>query len=172
MLVIAACAFVGTVQAQSLNWAYAEGGWATVDPDRGSREDGWYLGGAFPLGKVPIHVFGEFGDYGQIDIWQVGAGWHGALGKPADLFADAAIYDTDVDDGLKVRGGVRWMLTKRLELNGYLAFTHLDIRDNNSIAGNVLFSFAKRFAVGGGVEWGDEWTFARAFVRFNLGPQS
>ena len=172
LVMMVAFAVVGTAHAQTVNWAYAEGGWAGWDPDRGSSETGWYLGGAFPLGKIPIHIFGEAGDYGPIDIWQIGAGWHGGLGERADLFADAAIYDTDFDDGIKARFGVRWMLTKRLELNGYLGFTSLDIRDNRSLAANAVFDFSKRFGVGGGFEWGDEYSFARAFVRFNFGARN
>jgi hypothetical protein len=161
----------GAVHAQTVNWNYAEGGWANVDPDGGSSEDGWFLGGAFELKKAPIHFFGEFNDLGDIDIWQLGGGWHGALGKRADLFADGAFYDADVDDGFRVRFGVRWMLSQRLELNGFLSWTELDLSDNKSFAANAIFDFTKRFGVGGGIEWGDNFNSARVFARFNFGPR-
>ena len=171
LLVIAIGFLAGTIHAQTVNWKYVEGGWATVDPDRGSREDGWILGGAVDLGKVPIHLFGEFNNLGDIDIWQLGGGWHGLLGERADLFADGAFYDADVDDGFRIRFGVRWMLTKRLELNGFLSWTELDLSDNKSVAANAIFDFTKRFGVGGGIEWGNNWTSARVFARFNFGPR-
>ena len=169
-VVVLAVVLAGTVHAQNVNWTYAEAGFGTFDPDRGSRENGWFVDGMFGLGKIPIHVFGEYGDYGPLNVWQAGAGWHGALGKQADLFADAALYDLDYDDGLKVRFGARWMLSERLELNGYLAFADLDIRDNRSLAVNAVVGLAKRFAVGGGFEWGDEIFTAQGLARFNFGP--
>jgi len=172
ILIVGCVVLAGTVQAQTVNWSYAEGGWAKWDPDRRSSEDGWFLGGAVGLGKIPIHVFGEFGDYGPVDIWQVGAGWHGLLGKRADLFADGALYDTDFDDGLRVRFGIRWMVTERLELNGYLSWIDLDFGDNKSAAVGAVFGLGKHFGVGGTIEWGDEFNTGRVFARFNFGPTS
>jgi hypothetical protein len=171
LLVIAIVALAGVVHAQTVNWKYAEGGWGIFDPDRSSSENGWFLGGAVDLGKLPIHLFGEFGDYDRIDIWQIGGGWHGLLGERADLFANGAFYDIDIDDGFKVRFGVRWMVLKRLELNGNLAWTELDFSDNKSAAINGIFDLTKRFAVGAGVEWGDNFSTGRVFARFNFGPR-
>ncbi len=162
---------MGTVQAQTVNWKYAEGGWATLDPDGGSREDGWFVGGSGDLGKLPLHIFGEFSDLGPIDVWQLGIGWHGLFGERADLFADGAFYDADLDDGFRVRFGVRWMVTKRLELNGFLSWLELDFGDNKSVAANAIFDFTKRFGVGGGIEAGDEFNSGRVFARFNFGPR-
>jgi hypothetical protein len=161
----------GTVHAQTVGWNYVEGGWGTLDPDRGSREDGWFVGGAVGLGKLPLHVYGEFGDFGPLDQWQIGFGWHGLLGKRADLFADGAFFDADIDDGFKIRFGVRWMLLKRLELNGNLAWTELDFTDNQSAAVNAIFDFTKRFGVGGGIEGGSDVNSARVFARFNFGSR-
>ena len=77
----------------------------------------------------------------------------------------------DVEDGFKVRFGVRWMVAKRVELNGYLAWTDLDFSDNASAAFNGIFDLTKRFGIGGGFEWGDNWKSARVFARFNFGPR-
>jgi len=170
--ILAVLLVVGSVDAQTVNWTFVEGGWITFDPDNASRENGWFVGGSGALRKVPIHIFGEWADLDVVNIWQAGAGWHGLLGKRADLFADGAFYDADVEDGFKIRFGVRWMLTQRLELNGNLAWTDLDFTDNESFAANAIWSLSKRFAIGGGIEWGDHWTFGDVFVRFNFGPQS
>lgn len=171
ILLVAVVVFLaGTAQAQTVNWKYVEGGWGTFDPDQSSSDDGWFVGGAVDLGKVPIHLFADFADFG-LDIYQVGGGWHGLLGEKADLFADGAFYDADIQDGFKVRFGVRWMLSKRLELNGNLAWTDLDFSDNKSITANAIFDLTARFGIGGGIEWGDNWKIARLYARFNFGPR-
>ena len=93
------------------------------------------------------------------------------LGERADLFADGALYDADVEDGFRVRFGIRWMLLQRLELNGHLSWTELDFSDNKSFAANAIFDFTKRFGVGGGIELGDNWNAGRVFARFNFGAR-
>jgi hypothetical protein len=159
----------GNVCAQAPHWKYVEGGWGYLDPDFGSSENGWFVRASFDLGKLPLHFFGEYGDYGPLETWQVGGGWHGLLGERADLFADGAFYDFDVEDGFKVRFGARWMVTERLELKGNLGFADLDLRENKSLDVNAIFNLSRLFAVGGGYEWGSEFNQARAFLRFNFG---
>ena len=171
LVVFAIVCLAGTAYAQSPSWRFLEGGFGSWDPDGGSRQDGPYVGATFNLGN--IHFLGEFGSFDDIDIFQVGGGWHGLLGKKADLFADGTFYDIDVDDGFKVRFGARWMVMPKLELNGHLAWTELDFSDNKSAAVNGVYLFGEgTFAVGGGFEWGDNWTSGRAFFRFNFGPKS
>jgi hypothetical protein len=161
----------GVAHAQTVNWTYVQGGYATFDPDQGSRQDGWFAGGSVALGKIPIHIIGDFGSLDNIDVFQIGGGWHGLLGKRADLFADGTFYDVDYDDGFRIRFGTRWMVLKRLEVNGYLAWTDLDLSDNSSASVNAVFDFTKRLGVGGGFDWGDEFSTAQVFVRFNFGPR-
>jgi len=167
-IVVCVCA-TGAIHAQTVNWKYVDVGWAGVDPDRGSSENGLLLGGAFDLGKAPIHLFGEYNDLGSNNVWQLGGGWHGLLGERADLFADGAFYDADVEDGFRVRFGVRWMVLERLEVNGFLSWVDLDLTDNKSFAANAIFNLAKRVGIGGGIEWGDNFNSGRVFARFNFG---
>ena len=170
-LVIGIIFLAGVTHAQTINWKYIEGGVGRVDPDWATAENGWFVGGAFDLGKIPIHIIADFGNFDRYDTWQVGAGWHGLFGDKADLFADGTFYDVDVDDGFKIRFGVRWMVTKRIEVNGNLAWTELDLGDAKAIAGNAIFDLSKRFGIGGGIEYGDNFKMYRAFARFNFGPR-
>jgi hypothetical protein len=156
-------------EAASPNYKYAEGGWLYVDPDGASSDSGWFLGGQF--GTKRWQVFGEYGDPGDFESWYVGAGWHGLLGKKADLVANLAYVDADIDDGFRIQAGVRWMLLERLELRGFLTHTNLDLTDLNTVELGAIWNFARRLGVGAAYEFGDEGDTARAFVRFNFGKQ-
>ena len=162
----------GAVRAQSPGWKYVEGGLWSVNPDRGSSVDGWFLGGAFELGSATrFHLFAELGELDSNNQWSVGGGWHGLLGQRADLVAEGAFVDADSVDGFRVSGGVRWMLLRRLELNGFVNYVDLDSTDQTSLRIGAIFDFAKRFGVGGSYEAGDDFDTARAFVRFNFGAR-
>ena len=110
---------------------------------RAEREDvlGDDLGGvqvdAHALGDVR-HSSPSVGQAGDLDD---------QVDSRDDLFADGAFYDTDVDDGFRVRFGLRWMLAKRVELNGYLSWVDLDLSDNTSFAANGIFDLTKRFGL-------------------------
>ena len=152
-----------------VSWTYVEGGLATFKPDGRSDQTGLFGGGSIGSRVIPMHIFAEIGNLDKIDTIQFGAGWHGLLGPKADLFADVSYYDVDYDDGLRIRFGARWMVTEELELNGYLAWTDLDLTTNNSITVNGVYSLTKRFSLGGGFEWGNEFRTARLFARYNFG---
>jgi hypothetical protein len=163
----------GAVLAQSPGWKYVEGGLWNVNPDRGSSEDGWFLGGSWELGKeTRFHVFAEAGDLDSNTQWSVGGGWHGLLGERADIVAEGAFVDADEVDGFRVAGGVRWMLLRRLELNGWVNYVDLDSTDQTSFEVGAIFDLTKRFGVGGSYDWGDDFDTTRVFVRFNFGARS
>ena len=67
--------------------------------------------------------------------------------------------------------GVRWMLLRRLELNGFLNYANLDFSNTASAEINGIWDFARRWGVGVGYLQGDDRARARAFVRFNLGKR-
>jgi len=161
---------MGSVHGQTVNWKYAELGLARIDPDQGSSENGGYVGASWQFIDW-LHAFGEYGDFGPYRQWQLGAGWHGLLGKRADLFADGAFFDADFADGARIRVGARWMMFKRIEVNGNVAWADLSGETNESVAANAIWNFSRRFSFGGGLEWGDRVSTARALLRFNFGPR-
>ena len=82
-----------------------------------------------------------------------------------------SFFDADVDDGLRLGAGVRWMVLEKLEVNGFLNYTDLDLSDLNVLEANGIWLFARWFGVGAGFEWGDEANTARVFARFNFSGQ-
>jgi hypothetical protein len=162
--------FSNAVVAQSPNYNLAEVGTIRIDPDSGSNENGWFVGGSFQL-KKKFHLFIEFAELDPSEQWQVGGGWHGLFGKRADLVVQGAWVDTDFEDGFKASIGIRGMVLRRLEINGFINYTDLDFSENNSISVHGIWDFARRFGVGGGYEFGNEFDVLRGFVRFNLGPR-
>jgi len=171
-LLLVALGFVFSAHAQdsntgSVSWTYIEGGLGSFKPDGRSNQNGLFGGGSIGVGA--LHFIGELGSLDKITTVQLGGGWHGLLGPTADLFADISYYDVDYDDGLRARFGARWMVIEQLELNGFLAWTDLDLTNNSSIAFNGIYNFTPRFGVGGGFDWGDEFRTARVMARFNFG---
>jgi hypothetical protein len=175
VVVIASILLVGGVghaqdEAPAPRYTFVEAGWLYVDPDKASSDNGWFAGVSVGLAKN-FQVFGEYGDPGDFESWNVGGGWHGLLGRRADLVAQAAYVDADFDDGFRLQFGVRWMVIRPLEINGFLNYTDLDLTDSTAVAVNGIFLFGKTVGVGAGYEAGDDGDTARAFVRFNIGKK-
>jgi hypothetical protein len=163
----------GTVAAQEPNYNLIDGGVWNLNPDGASSEDGWFLGGGFEVKsrKARFHIGAEIGKLGSSNAWELGGGWHGLLGKRADLVASGRWVDLDVEDGFKVSIGVRWMVLRRLELNGFLNYANLDFSNTASAELNGIWDFARRWGVGGGYLQGDDRAAARVFLRFNFGKR-
>ena len=151
----------------SVSWTYVEGGLATFKADNRSGQTGLFGGGSIGVANS-IHILAELGSLDNITTVQLGAGWHGLFGPKADLFTDVSYYDVDYDDGLRVRLGARWMVVDNLELNGFIAWTDLDLSTNSSAAFNGIFNLTERVGLGGGIEWGNKFNTARVFARFNF----
>ena len=113
----------------------------------------------------------EIGQLGSSNTWEIGGGWHGLLGRRADLVASGSWVDLDVEDGFKVSIGIRWMVLRRLELNGFLNYANLDFSNTASGEVNGIWNFARRWGVGAGFLLGDDRAISRAFVRFNFGKR-
>lgn len=154
-------------QAPAPAYTYAEAGLLRIDPDNAGSDTGWFVGGSLALGK--FQVFAEYGDPGDFELWFVGGGWHGLLGRRADLVAQGAFVDSDFADGFRVEAGIRWMVLKRLEIAGFLAHTDLDLSDTNAFRVLGIWTFANRLGVGASFEFGDDGNTSRAFVRFKIG---
>jgi hypothetical protein len=163
----------GVTLAQEPNYNLIEGGWWNFNPDEVRSEDGYFLGGLVELKSrsMRFQLTAEIGRLGSSTTWELGGGWHGLLGKRADLVANGSWVDLDREDGFKVAIGVRWMTLRRIELNGFLNYANLDFSNTASAEVNGIWDFARRWGVGGGYEQGDDRAVTRVFLRFHFGKR-
>jgi hypothetical protein len=141
--------------------------------------DGRFFSGSF--GAKRWHVFGEYRradlddgtGFGQ-KAWWVGGGWHGLLGKRADLVAEAAYVDAKIgtslgsiaDDGVRLSAGLRFLPIKLLELNGFYNYADIEMPTyDDSYEINVLLKLWW-FRLGAGYERFDNASEARIFARY------
>jgi hypothetical protein len=127
-----------------------------------------------------FHVFASYDD-GQIDpdgvfsleldanAGVVGAGVNYPLSETVDLVGQAAWVRLEVEnfdeDGLGLFGGVRAMVTPRLELNGGVSYVDIDDSDDPSLDVGLVYSFTDRFAVRAGASFSDAATSLGIGVR-------
>ena len=159
-------------------WSYAEAGFIDFNPDEGVSDDGFFAGASFGFLKM-IHVFAEYDDVGDYTFWNAGAGWHGLLGDPADLYAQVVWNDVKVDtgagdvsdDGYEVGAGIRWKFLKWLEANGEVNWVDFDEGgDDVGVKVGVLFTFlGDKLGAGASYEVVNEADQLRAFARWNFG---
>jgi len=161
--------------AEGPRYTYGELGYQRVDFDNFSEdEDAGYLSGSLGLNDR-LFLFGD-GSYGTIDVSgsdidvttiDAGLGMHLPLNDKVDFVASVAYVYVDVDsnrfnnsqndDGYALRGGLRAMVTPKLELNG--GATYVDVDDDNTSAYfGAVYSFTEAFAVTGNVDVGDNAT--------------
>jgi hypothetical protein len=178
VLLAGSVAFAQSSDKEPPKWSYIEAGYIDFNPDDGLSDDGWFAGGSVGFLKM-IHVFAEYDDVGDYTFWNVGAGWHGLLGDPADLFAQVQWNDVEVDtgagdisdDGYEIGAGVRWKVIKWLELKGQVNWYDYD-QSGDDVSFNVgaLFTFlGDKLGVGADYEVVDDADTLRGFVRWNFG---
>ena len=159
-----ALGLAGSTRAQEPRYMYVEGGWIHENPEDSGADNGLFLGGSASTRR--FHFFAEYQDPGSVEVWELGGGWHGLLGRRADIVAEAAYVDIDSAEGYRATAGVRWYVAERLEIGGYL--NRFDIRsfENNALSVEGVWDLTKRFSIGASLLFGDESDTARAFARF------
>lgn len=161
-----ALAASSAIDAAEPRYSFVEAGWSRISPNDGSGGNGWFLGGSFEI--TTFHFFAEIRDVGPLQGWQIGGGWQGLLGKPADLVAELSYIDAEIENGIDVAFGVRWMVSHAVELNAYAHWSDMEILNRTSGEINGLWDFTPSFGVGAGYLFGDELDDFRAYVRFNF----
>jgi hypothetical protein len=167
VLFLLATGLAGTARAQEPRYTFVEAGWIHENPEDSGADNGWFGGGS--VGTRRFHVFAEYQDPGPFEVWEAGGGWHGLLGRRADIVAEAAYLDAESDEGYRATAGVRWYVADRLEIGGYLNRLDVGSFENNALSVEGVWDFTKRFSVGASLLFGDESDTFRGFARFYLG---
>ncbi len=176
-VVLALCATAAL--AEGPGYRYVEGGYLNVDvDDLNGSGDNYFLGGSF--GGEWWHVngtytSGDLADDVELQIWDIAVGWHGLLGDKADVVAEAAYVDQEIefssgsdnDTGYRVTGGVRWVPFKLLELDGFVNYGDVSDSDVSYEARAIINIW--RLGFGAAFEKFDDSDQWNAFVRFNFG---
>ena len=191
---VLACA-VSAASAAAPSWSYVEAGYLNISPDdidgfNVDSGDNWFAGANFQIGNM-FHVGARYvdGDFGEIDngvggtekldftYWTFVAGWHGALGENADLFAEAAWNDVEVgddsdgfnDDAVGINAGAKWRPVDLFEVDGTVKWAdYEDSTTNYEVKGIFYFG---RFSVGALVEFSDDYSQYGVFGRWNFGAK-
>jgi len=178
LAILCSCGLAAAQEKEPPKWSYVQAGYIDFNPDEGFSDNGWYAGGSFSFLKM-IHVFAEYDDVGDYTFWNAGAGWHGLLGDPADVYAQVEWNDVKVslpgadvsDHGYEIAAGVRWKFLKWLEAQGEVNWS--DLNDGGSDVGGkvgVLFTFlGDKLGAGASYELVNKADQARVFARWNFG---
>lgn len=150
-------------QAANFGYSHVEGGYADYDD-----ENGLYVGGRFAF-RPDWHVVAEFNSLDNLDITELGAGYHTAIADKLDAYGQIKYVDIDFDDGLGLTGALRFALDPRFELAGglnYYNFDRVDSETNLFVRG--AFTFADNLAFVMEVENGDLLDKLQLGVRYDF----
>jgi opacity protein-like surface antigen len=155
------------------NYNYIEGGY--LNRDYGPEDDSGFR----IAGSGNIHdnfaLIGEYTDVGDLDTITAGLLFHTPLNNQVDLNLGATFEHADAgpwdDSGYGLRGGVRWQLMDRIELNPELRYVDIGGGSGDTsmrLAG--LFAMTPEVDLQAALQGGDDDRF-EVGVRYNFGPR-
>lgn len=153
-----------------LRYTYVEGGYLNVDLDDFDEDgDGFFLGGSvLVVDQLFLTADYDYADFdGGIDArtLDLGVGIRLPAAPGADVVFSGGYVDAEVetrfgdfdDDGYFVTGGMRWMVTPQVELNGGLKYVDLDESgDDLAVQFGGLVTVRPNLAVLGEIELADD----------------
>lgn len=169
-------------EADTLSYTYLRGGYVNTSLDNSSVDgDGVGLEGAlglndsvFLLGNTTFQEF-DFGiDVTRIEI---GVGGHVPLANRLDAVGSVSYLHAEVDAGpadsdnnaLGLGLGLRGRLTDSLELKGGVKYADVDrFRDDLSLNVGARYFLTQQFALGAGIETGDDVTIWNVSVCYDF----
>ncbi len=181
-LVLAAASAATTATGAELRYDYLEGGYQSVDLDNpGVDGDGLFVAGSvlvtqslFLAADIDYVDFERGVDARSIEI---GGGVRLPLAPDLDLVLGGGYVDAEVDtrfgdfndDGLFLRGGVRWLLTEQIELNAVLKYVDLD-ESGDDLGGELgaVIHLQPQLALLAGVEIADDADAVRLGLRYHF----
>lgn len=159
-----------TATAADFNYTYGEIGFGEGRGDG----DGIFLGGAVDLqqgfGLIGSYYAldydgGRWGDDGDFDILTIGVQYHAPINNQADFVLSAQLVNADADcevagrdycdddNGLLLRGGIRFAIQHNLQLEGDLSYNTNDYWDDDElgIKAGLRFYADRQLSIAGGV---------------------
>ncbi len=167
-----------------MSYNYIEGAYIDTELEVGSTDvdgDGFGLVGSVELGENFFLTAGygsqEFDDNVDLDQWSFGIGAHTPIADNVDLVGRVSYIDAEVDsrfgsaddDGYGIGIGLCGRITEQIELEGGINYADLDDSgDDTSFAFGGRYYFTEQFAVGAGVDIGDDVSSVFAAARFEF----
>lgn len=160
-----------SVKAAEFNYNYADLTYNDIDYAIGSGSvsidgDGFGILGSFEV-TPDLFISAAYNMYDMdagldldLDVWEIGLGYHRAINTKTDLVAGLAIGNIEISfldiDTWSANAGVRHQLNDKVELGGKI--TYIDYDGNASdtrFAANVLYKFKKDLSGIFALEFGD-----------------
>lgn len=169
---LAAAALLLPLGVLAHNYTYLEGGY--LNRDYGPEDDGGFR----IAGSGSIHdnfaLIGEYTDVGDLDTITAGLLFHTPLTNVIDLNLGATFEHVDAgpwdDSGYGLRGGVRWQLMDRIELNPEVRYVDIGDGNDTSLRLAGLFAITPEIDLQAALQGGDD-DRVEVGVRYNFGPR-
>jgi hypothetical protein len=168
ILTILLVAFSVSANAQGHNYNYLQGSYGRVDIDSAGQDadgEGLGLAASFAIDEY-FHVYGEYqtADFspGDIDLLEIGIGYHTNISPNLDVFANLGYLEFDAsgsadDDAFSIGLGLRGAVSDAVELYGGLDYVDFDDGDGETRA-NAGFMMNLTGSLGVGIKasfWDD-----------------
>ena len=181
-----ALAMLGSASAiaDDLNYNYVQAAYLDTEIDDSAFDvdgDGLSLSGSVELGESMFLTAGyaaqEF-DFGiDLDQWAIGVGGHLPISDSVDVVGSLSYVDAEIDsrfggaddDGYGASIGIRARVADNVEVEGGINYVDLDAGgDETSFGIGGRYYFTPEFALGAGVDLGDDVTAWSVGVRFEF----
>lgn len=172
-----------SAQDEAMSYTYIDGGYVNTEIDHPLNVDGDGLGvrGSFAI-TDRVFLLGDYTsqdlDYNiDFDQLEVGVGGHMPLADALDVVGSVSYLYTDVDVGpgdtddnaIGLGLGLRGQLTDRLEIEGGVQYADVNVlRDDLLVSFGGRYYVTPQFALGAGVEAGDDMSMWNMGVRYEF----
>lgn len=170
-------------QSQPMSYTSIEGSYVRTDLDGGFNNDGdgVDIAGSFAVTDALFlkggYRYQDF-DFGvDVDQYELGLGGHRPLADGLDVVGSVSYLRSEVDfafgnaddDGIGLALGLRGRLTDALELEGGVSYADLDnFADDLALNFGGRYYFNPQFALGAGIEAGDDVTTWNVGLRYDF----
>jgi len=144
-----------------------------LDGSGGGEADGYSVAGSFIFSPY-FYLLASYGDVEDFNELSGGLGARLPVTQSVDLVASANLLSvgfsndgtSEREEGHRLTGGFRAMVTRRVEFNGSVNYTELDAFDETSYALGAVGLLSPTIGLTGNVEFFEGYNEYRAGLRF------